>query len=654
MAGFSDATLGLSAPLLVMLVFFFIFTSILTVYLSNKNKNLLNEIRILSEDLNHCRRLALPQVLDHFPLPVWRLGNDGQLIFCNRYYAECLGLTPEEAVRRNAHLTDMEEGVITLPLIHQSTRRNFRLHQAKIEGGLFGYGIDITDQMTRDEQMKLNTVAFREVMQNLSAAVVIYGHDRRVQYFNHAYVRLFDMDEKWLSSGPTLGEVLDDLYRRRKMQEQSDYAAYKKHWQELLQAGLSPLEELTHLPDGRTLRHITAPHPLGGLILIFEDVTSTLKLEREYNTQLAVHRASLDNLKEGVAVLGSDNCLRLYNPALAELWQLGPRQLKPNMHITKVAEHLRKYFDYGEDWLGFRDKLVARITDRVKKEQRILRKDGKVIDFTYSPLPDGSHLISCIDMTDSSRIEKLLREKNEALETADRLKSEFISNVSYELRTPLHSVIGFGELLHNEYFGTLNTKQKDYCQGILTASHQLLSLINDTLDLATIEAGHMTLKPKDFAVKGMLRSLMGLARMHAQKKGVKLVLDAAPDLGEFSGDEARLKQALFNLLSNAIRVSPKGTTVHLVASREGLDIIFTVTDAGPGIGRAQQRRLFSPFSQSPDESGVTSTTGLSLALVKRLIELHGGQVKFKSKLNVGTTVTCTLPQRAQLSLDVAA
>ncbi|MFN9000625.1 MAG: PAS-domain containing protein, partial [Holosporales bacterium] len=479
-------------------------------------------------------------------------------------------------------------------------------------------------------------------------------HDKRVHYFNHAYVRLFDMDENWLSTGPTLGEVLDDLYRRRKMQEQSDYAAYKRQWQDSIHSGLSPLEELTHLPDGRTLRHLTAPHPLGGLILIFEDVTSTLKLEREYNTQLAVHRASLDNLKEGVAVLGSDNCLRLYNPALADLWQLGPRQLKPNMHISKVAEHLRKYFDYGDNWIVFRDKLVARITDRIKKEQRIQRKDGKVIDFTYSPLPDGSHLISCIDMTDSVRIEKLLREKNEALETADRLKSEFISNVSYELRTPLHSIIGFSELLQNEYFGELNHKQKEYCHGILSASNQLLSLINDTLDLATIEAGHMTLKPRDFSVRTMLRSLMSLARMHAQKKGVKLTLDAGPDLGEFSGDESRLKQALFNLLSNAIGVSPKGSTVTLTAHREGRDIIFTVTDAGPGHGRIPQRRLFSPFARPQEDVGSTSSAGLSLALVKRLIELHGGQVKFKSKANVGTTVICSLPQRAQLSLDVAA
>src|SRR5207302_5453986 len=184
------------------------------------------------------------------------------------------------------------------------------------------------------------------------------------------------------------------------------------------------------------------------------------------------------------------------------------------------------------------------------------------------------------------------RERNEALETAGRLKSEFIANVSYELRTPLNAIIGFAEILANQYFGTLSPRQLDYSRGILDSSHRLLSLINDILDLATIEAGYMALETGRVEVSAMLDAVMTLTRERARSQDLALTVTCAPGIGEIDADERRLKQALFNLVSNAIKFTPSGGSVRLDARLDPAiadgDVVFAVSDTGVGIAAADQ------------------------------------------------------------------
>src|SRR6516165_3013061 len=141
-----------------------------------------------------------------------------------------------------------------------------------------------------------------------------------------------------------------------------------------------------------------------------------------------------------------------------------------------------------------KERTIAKVTSPALSSGPLYRKDGSMLQEAIVPLPDGNVLLTYLDVTDTSRVERALRERNEALETATRLKSEFIANVSYELRTPLNAIIGFAEILTNQYFGELSPRQLDYSRGILDSSHRLLSLINDILELATIEAGYMTLE----------------------------------------------------------------------------------------------------------------------------------------------------------------
>jgi signal transduction histidine kinase len=268
-----------------------------------------------------------------------------------------------------------------------------------------------------------------------------------------------------------------------------------------------------------------------------------------------------------------------------------------------------------------------------------------VLVFSSLPLADGGCLYTYLDVTDSTRVERALRERNAALETADRLKSEFIANVSYELRTPLNAIIGFAEILNQAYFGTLNERQAEYSRGILEASNRLLSLINDILDIATIEAGYLQLDLGTVDVQGLLSSIETFAAERARNRNLAFSIDCPPGIGTVVADERRLKQAIYNVVSNALKFTPPGGRIGVAARRADGALEITVTDTGIGIDPQDQTIVFEKFAPIRSQGRQTGA-GLGLALVKKLIELHHGRVELQSTPGTGTRVTCRIPLNA--------
>jgi signal transduction histidine kinase len=289
-----------------------------------------------------------------------------------------------------------------------------------------------------------------------------------------------------------------------------------------------------------------------------------------------------------------------------------------------------------------KSRIITRVTGQVLENGQLERRDGSTLQVATVPLPDGNVLLSYLDVTDSTRVQRALRERNEALETAGRLKSEFIANVSYELRTPLNAIIGFAEILTNQYFGELNPRQLDYSRGILDSSHRLLALINDILDLATIEAGYMMLETEHIDIHSLMASVLALTRERARKQNINLEFDCPHDLGTLTADERRLKQALFNVISNAVKFTPAGGTIRLSAGRDNGEVTLVVADNGVGIPSEDQARVFEKFERGNPQAR-QSGAGLGLSLVKSFIELHGGRVEIVSEANKGTTIALYLP-----------
>jgi len=616
-------------------------------------------------------------MFDGLPMPVWRRDSGLRVIDCNSAYAAALDLPRDRVLEEATELAPRTGHDRTLPLaraaaagaVHSErrhvviagSRRLLELTEAPDRtaatpgggggtpgGGTIGYATDHTDLEGAESQLLRHVNAHGQVLESIHAAVAIYGADKRLSFFNSAFARLWGIEEDWLTGEPSLDELLERLRERRRVPEYADFRAFKRQQLDMFTSLIEPLSELMHLPDDRTLSVAVSPHPLGGLIFVYEDVTDRLALERSYNTLIEVERETLDNLFEGIAVFGSDGRLKLHNPAYRTIWGLSETDLAGEPHIGDIVEKTREFYDDNQDWLALRDRIIARVTAQTHSSGRLDRRDGSVLQRATVPLPDGNVLLTYLDVTDTARVERALRERNEALETADRLKSEFIANVSYELRTPLNAIIGFAEILANQYFGPLSPRQLDYSRGILDSSHRLMSLINDILDLATIEAGYMALETGRIEVNDMLESVMALTRERARSQNLSMTMSCPPGTGAIEADERRLKQAIFNLISNAIKFTPSGGSIRLEARIDDGDLVLAVADTGVGIPVADRERVFEKFERGNPQSREAGA-GLGLSLVKSLIELHGGSVDIDSEPGSGTSILCRLPARLRLA-----
>lgn len=621
------------------------------------------DITETTDTLNHVQseRDDYAGLIDTLPQPVWVRGESLQVTYCNEAYARAVGrdraaVLAEGIELAGAALTDASQALARRALeknqpeahshhvVVSGERRLLELTELPLgEGLLLGTAHDLTPVEELQAELARHIEAHAEVLESLGSGIAIFGADMQLKFFNNAYARMFNLDEAFLSGEPHLGDVLESLRERRRLPEQQDFPAYKQERIRAYQTLIEPIEELMHIPDGSTLRLTITPHPFGGVLFSIEDVTDRLALERSYNTLIEVQRETLDNLYEGVAVYGADGRLKLFNPAFARIWSLDTEFLSSEPHVREVATRIRDFFDVSDaDWPEVMENICVASTEPEQSSGRHERADGSVLDMAQVPLPDGASLFTYLDVTDSIRVERALRERNEALETTDRLKSEFIANVSYELRTPLNAIVGFAEILENQFFGELNDRQLEYSRAIVESSQRLLTLINDILDLATIEAGYLRLDLGPVAMPALLDSIQTLGHERARNRGIDFSVNCPEDMGEILADERRVKQALFNLVSNAFKFTPEGGRVAVTAQRSNDEIQLAVEDTGIGIPQEDHARVFGKFERGSGQ-GRQSGAGLGLSLVKSLVELHGGWVELASMPEQGTKVICHLP-----------
>jgi signal transduction histidine kinase len=508
-----------------------------------------------------------------------------------------------------------------------------------------GFALDQTPIEDLKARLDRHIAAHGEVLEHLATAIAIFAPDTRLAFFNTAFEKLWRLSGAWLASHPTYGGVMDALRERRLLPEVADYRAYRDGELKRFTSLIESAETLLHLPDGRTLRRMISAHPHGGLIFTYEDVTDSLAQERLFNTMTAVQRETLDHLYEGLAVWGGDGRLKLFNPAFAGLWGLEPAALADEPHIAEVADRMGPVLSAAVDPAAGsdtpRDRLLGLLVARRPSEGRMERPDGTILDYAAVPLPDGAMLMTWLDVTDTARVERALRERNEALAAADLLKSEFIANVSAELRKPLTTVIGFSEMLSAEFFGGLNDRQREYAAGITEAGQALQALISDILDLAAIEAGKLTLELDAVDIHPLLTAVLSLLRERLREKRLHLTFDCPLEIGWVVADERRLKQVMFNLVGNAIAQTPPDGAVTVEARRDDEALWLTVVDTGPGIGAAERDALFDSFIRGQPD--LRASAGLGLGLVKRFVDLHGGRIDIRTAPGEGTAVIVRLP-----------
>jgi signal transduction histidine kinase len=607
-------------------------------------------LKALVEEADTLRGLAATA-----PWPIWAKSAKGNLSYANAAYAQATeAASVTEAIDRNLELldsadrTDMERSLnataafdARLPIVAGGARRIYDVRAVNVGGGgSVGIAIDASEADALSSALVRMAEAHRRTLDQLSSGVAVFDGQRRLAFYNDSYRRLWDLETSFLDGNPDDSSVLDRLRAARKLPEQSDFRAWKVKLHEAYRA-IEPTKDTWYLPDGRALSVVTTPNPEGGVTYLFDDVTESLKLARRFDGLIRVQRETLDSLAEGVAVFGSNGRAELFNPAFAKMWKLSPEALREKPHIDTVAASCKPLFDDADAWRTIREAITA-IENRIDVPLKLERRDGSVLDCMSRPLPDGATMLTFQDITDTENVERALRESNEALEAAGQMKIDFVHHVSYELRAPLTTIIGFAHFLSDPSTGPLTPKQAEYLDYVTKSTNALLALTNNILDLATIDAGAMKLElgPVDVG-KTIEAAAEGIQDRLATDR-IRLKVDVDPNIGSFIGDERRIVQVLYNLLANAVGFSPQDATVLVSARRTERSVIFTVTDSGPGIPPDVKDRVFDWF-ESRSHGSRHRGAGLGLSLVRSFVELHGGKVRVDSVVGKGTTVTCDFP-----------
>lgn len=609
---------------------------------------------------------AITGLIEAAPFPMWHRGPDLALAMVNGAYVaaveaedaaavvaggvELVDEAPEVALGHAAQVRDSGEPAHRIVPATVAGERHM-LHIVEVPlgpAGVAGYAIDVEEQERARGELARFARAQRDMLDRLSAGVAQFGRERTMTFFNQPFARLFSLPGDFLADRPEFDRVIDAMREAGNLPEVRDFPDWKAEHRRWFTSGLAAEEEDWLLSGGKHLRVVAQPLPDGGLLLIFEDRTEQIQLASARDTLLRVRTATFDNLFEAVGVFASDGRLHLWNNRFRELWGFEEAELAGHPRVDALTPHLAARLRKPSHAGLVRELVRSATTERKQRTGRVGLKDGREFEFAAVPLPDGNALFTMLDVTDSRKVEAALRERNEALEEADRLKTAFVSNMSYELRTPLTSISGFAEMLAGGYAGELPPVAAEYIAAILDSVARLSQLIDNVLDLTQSESGSLLLAEDAIDLADVCEAAAAEVRDRAERRDIDFLVDIDPSAGIATGDRRRLIQALANVLANAVRYTDPGGRVLLRAEGDAGEARITVSDNGKGIAPADQARVFDRFHRTVErQAGDENAVGLGLPLARQFVEAHGGSIALESTAGEGTKVTIRLPRTAE-------
>jgi len=599
--------------------------------------------------------VGLRAMLDTLSHPMWIRERDGRLSWVNEQYAYAVDAEhTNDVISKQIEFIDAnirsetiknlkknEVFQIRIPVIVSGQRRILDIIETPLSSGSIGYAIDVSDLEATRNDLQRQMESHVLTLDQLPTAIAIFDEKQQLFFCNLAYRTLWQLDEAFTLSKPTDSEVLDRLRDTKRLPEQIDFKSWKKSLHEAYHS-LETQEGAWYLPGGRTLRVVVNPNPQGGVTYLFEDVTAQFELQSNFNALSRVQSETLDSLKEGVAVFGMDGRLKLNNPAFELMWDIDAQKISQNPHIDEIIIHATPIYDSPTIWSNIKGIISGFNDARKGYSYRMERKNGTIIECTLAPLPDGATLVTFIDISARVHVERALKDKNDALEHAARLRENFVHHVSYQLRSPLTNVIGFTELLASGAAGLLTLKQSEYIDHVFQSSNSLMAIIDDILDLASFDRGEIVLERKKINIKETITTTITALMDQLKDRNLTLDVKISSGINEFFLDEKRIQQILFNLLSNSIGFSSEGQTITIAAKLQKGCLIIIVKDMGRGIPAEVIERVFDRFETYTIGSRHRGA-GLGLSIVRSLVELHGGTVEIKSQPGKGTIVSCVFP-----------
>ncbi len=608
---------------------------------------------------------ALSALIEAAPMPMW-YRREGQLTLVNRAYVEATGAQDaDDVIMRQVELVEPVAGETaqdaarralqsespvqrTIPVTARAVRRLTRVVDVPVGStGVAGYAIDLHDLEKVRSELRALSQSQRDMLDRLSTGVARFSKDRQLLFCNQPFRRLFALAPDSLAEQPPFDRVLDQMRENGRLPETRDFPAWRAERNAWFSA-TDLIEEAWMLRDGSHVRAMAQPAPDGGLLLLFEDRTEQVRLAGARDILLRVRAATLDNLFEAIAVFSSDGRLQSWNRRFSTIWGLDEGFLSTHPRIDTLLNRVAPLLKKSQHASIIQELVRSATVERRQRQGQADFANGAIYRFAATPLPDGNALFAMLDISDSHRMERALTERAEALAEADRIKSDFLAKMSYELRTPITTIAGFAELIDGGYAGDVPPQAREYVGAILQSVQELGRHIDTVLDLAQSEAGNLPLDITRIDLAAMLQQAFDAALPKAQDNQLELVLEIDPSLGQGDGDPRRIRQIVDQLLGNAINFTaaariPEGR-VQLYGDGTDKRVRIIVSDNGPGLDEAAQKAAFDLKARTPPSHG--AAPGFGLALARQLAEAHGGTLTLVSRVGEGALVALEWPRQA--------
>lgn len=591
------------------------------------------------------------QAFDSLPFPVWLRSEELQIAACNPAYAKAVHAdSPEQAVLLGSELvyekSPREAKVLAAAaraagkekkarefVVMEGKRRWVEASEIPLPAQLYsknktiGFVRDITQEQELQNSLQNHIASHNGVLEHLKTAIAVFDADMRLQFYNTSFMNLWDLEAEWLDSSPTYSHVLDMLREKRRLPENRDFSAYKTREIKYFTSLVAATEDILHLPSGMTLRRMLTPHPLGGLLITYEDVTGHLTMERSMTVLNETQYTVINHLREAILLFGRDGRLRLANTAYLTLWQISDSDFnKPPLTIVEVIEKQKPFFENENNWEALKEQLLGVITSHTGEIFQILRPDGKVLEFVAAGLPDGGIFVSFLDVTEEEKSSSLAEEKETLLSRfkqttvqTEKLRAVFLEQLGREINPQLSSLTDAVQKLSDNAGQRLSRRQKTCLQTIFDSSSELKILFDDLADLALIETGSAVLELDSVDVRGLLNGIMNTVKEQAKNKNVSLHLSCPDVLPTLIADKKRLKQVLFYLINNAVSAAFKDGTVSLSVYTENKNLVIALEEKSLDV------------KNDSDTINFAAQNGFAASLIRSFIEMHGGTLAVSDK-----------------------
>jgi signal transduction histidine kinase len=609
---------------------------------------------------------SLTHLIESAPFPMWYRGPDMSLGLVNSAFVAAVeARDAAEVIARGSELIDspgedsaragalaaLEAGrpyVRTQPATIGGERRMLKLVDVPLgTGAVAGFAIDIQDLEDARFELAQHIDSQRELADRMTAGVAQFDADRTLSFFNQPFAVMAQLDAEFLAERPEFDRLLERMRESGRLPEVRDFPAWKAERREWFTSAEEVIAEDWILASGDHWRIVAQPLPDGGVRMIVEDRTEQVRLASARDTLLRVRTATFDNLFEAISVFASDGRLYLWNKRFSEVWELDEQWLSEHPRVDELVPAMARRLVNPTGAAQVREMVRSTTSGRRSGTGRVSMTDGRHFEFAAVPLPDGNALFTMVDVTDSTRIEAALRERATALEEADKVKTDFVANMSYELRTPLTSIGGFAEMLAAGYAGKLAPAAADYVSAILESVERLAKLIDDVLDLTQGDRKGVVLEKERIDMAGLVKAATEAISPKAAEKKQKLDLAIDNSTGIVVGDSRRLRESIEHVLRNAVGYTPDRGKIKVAAKGDEEAVTVTIADNGPGITPEEQGQVFNRFHRIGGTMRGDAAFGLGLPLTQQFVEAHGGKVELESAPGKGTTVTMTIPRAPQ-------